>query len=132
MASKTLLFLALTFAVVLLIASEVAADKDTASNHDRPYIDHAKNGFVVMLTTVEDTAMADMEDTEVMEDTGEVAAVEDTAEVAVAMAVAGTVAVAMEDVTAEEAAGAAPHLKRQLLTNNLRTDDHVGFRMKHA
>ncbi|KAL8238094.1 hypothetical protein R6Q59_019175 [Mikania micrantha] len=108
--------------------------------------------MTVMLTTVEDTAMADMEDTEVavdtaevaavedtgevvVEDTKEVAVVEDTAEVAVvevAVAVAGTVAVAVEDVTEDEAAGAAPHLKRQLLTNKLKTDDYVEFRMKHA
>ncbi|KAD3066597.1 hypothetical protein E3N88_04131 [Mikania micrantha] len=88
MASKTLLFLALSFAVVLLIASEVSADKDTASNHDSHVDDRGGYG-----------------------NGGH-------------GGYGGTVAVAVEDVTEDEAAGAAPHLKRQLLTNKLKTDDY--------
>ncbi|KAL4555418.1 hypothetical protein LXL04_038037 [Taraxacum kok-saghyz] len=95
MASRTFLLLALAFAVVLLITSEVAAAKELASDTDME---------------MEDTkALVDVEDTKAVVDVE-------------GPKVADMVVVVVDVPTKKEGAGVAAHLKRQPLTSKLKTN----------
>ncbi|KAJ9560994.1 hypothetical protein OSB04_006154 [Centaurea solstitialis] len=99
MVSRTFLFLALAFSVVLLV--RVTDTEDTT-----------------MMEMV-DTTMMDMEDTTMMTTATTTSATTTTATMVVDMEVAGLVAVV--DVTME-GVSVAVHSKRQLHTNKLKTD----------